>query len=251
MRGEHRRILRLVCITMGSSPHARGAPKFNLADSAPGGIIPACAGSTRTRRPSRRRSRDHPRMRGEHLSMTRTAFRLGGSSPHARGAHTVEVIDERLGGSSPHARGAPDLLAVNRGVDGIIPACAGSTKCYPPFCYAVRDHPRMRGEHLVARLPMLSTRGSSPHARGAPDQCITSCMPFGIIPACAGSTTAFSASTPKSRDHPRMRGEHDKGEADPGIDMGSSPHARGAQPVDLRAVGEVGIIPACAGSTMR
>ena len=92
----------------------------------------------------------------------------------------------------------------------IIPACAGSTHCgarlrvehegssphargAPPRpdarCSAMRDHPRMRGEH-----------GAMPNDRlGGPR----------IIPACAGSTGAFISGNKKNR--------------------GSSPHARGAR----------------------
>ena len=52
------------------------------------------------------------------------------------------------------------------------------------------------------------------------------------------------------RDHPRMRGEHPSSRAALIATRGSSPHARGAQPSDLRAEGCEGIIPACAGSTL-
>ena len=90
--------------------------------------------------------------------------------------------------SSPHARGAPtDLLHLN-------------------IC--VRDHPRMRGEHLRASSHLRTSAGSSPHARGAlPRHGGTSNL-RGIIPACAGSTSRIGATKNSSRDHPRMRGEH-------------------------------------------
>ena len=68
-------------------------------------------------------------MRGEHVSRTTSRHTLEGSSPHARGA-LLAFLKEAL-----------EL--------GIIPACAGSTK--PPILSIRyrRDHPRMRGEHLI------------------------------------------------------------------------------------------------------
>ena len=85
-----------------------------------------------------------------------------------RGEHTY-LLPAAAGdaGSSPHARGAP-LVADGEAVrKGIIPACAGSTVRATETRAISRDHPRMRGEHVVARLPMLTQLGSSPHARGA------------------------------------------------------------------------------------
>ena len=68
MRGEHARQGGLCGPWVGSSPHARGAPDTLAPESPAGGIIPACAGSTRLSVLPPRRRRDHPRMRGEHFS---------------------------------------------------------------------------------------------------------------------------------------------------------------------------------------
>ena len=135
-------------------------------------------------------------------------------------------------GSSPHVRGAPES---------------------PRTCeYQARDHPRMCGEH------------------GGAIQCRSG--DAGIIPACAGSTQLGAASkhagkgssphvrgapagtapsTSSTGDHPRMCGEHKAEWSQKGSGEGSSPHVRGAR----QSVGKLsvshGIIPACAGSTLR
>ena len=72
-------------------------------------------------------------------------------------------------------------------------------------------------------------RGSSPHTRGA--------LPRRRL-------------QPRMRtDHPRIRGEHESQVYPVGVNVGSSPHTRGA-PVVVAAPGRlVGIIPAYAGST--
>ena len=66
MRGEHELSAVLPLRRTGSSPHARGAPCPTCRETAPSGIIPACAGSTTRYIRFPRPSGDHPRMRGEH-----------------------------------------------------------------------------------------------------------------------------------------------------------------------------------------
>ena len=51
--------------------------------------------------------------------------------------------------------------------DRIIPAYAGSTFVFATWSAKTADHPRIRGEHIVKSGVILTTRGSSPHTRGA------------------------------------------------------------------------------------
>ena len=135
-------------------------------------------------------------------------------------------------GSSPHARGAR-----NR-VRELVPVLG--------------DHPRMRGEHeklslneqaieriipacagsTASEMPLMKlVTGSSPHARGALSQ-----MP-------AMSTSGW--------DHPRMRGEHARALFAVQFDVGIIPACAGSTYLPLKSdVVRVGIIPACAGSTL-
>ena len=92
---------------VGSSPLARGAPFGADAGADSGGLIPARAGSTSTLPNERRHRRAHPRSRGEHILVIVAVQIAGGSSPLARGALEVEVLE---------------LLGT-----GLIPARAGST----------------------------------------------------------------------------------------------------------------------------
>ena len=131
----------------------------------------------------------------------------------------------------------------------IIPAYAGSTRRHRAWYRALRDHPRMRGEHSTTDMIVSGLTGSSPHARGARIPVMDRPQPYGIIPACAGSTPARRSTPATTRDHPRMRGEHYE-QLVGGIDtLGSSPHARGALEGRHRQAPRGGIIPACAGST--
>ena len=112
---------------------------------------------------------------------------------------------------------------------GIIPAYAGSTY-FARYGYACnRDHPRIRGEHLVMAVDWDLAAGSSPHTRGAPFDVSVDLGVCGIIPAYAGSTA--------EADGARLEAE------------GSSPHTRGALLHHQQCRDRRGIIPAYAGST--
>ena len=91
----------------GSSPLTRGTRIRGLCAEASGGIIPAYAGNTPSYLSSRRLSRDHPRLRGEHSNP---------SVPYTNGQ-----------GSSPLTRGTPSFPLPPTWRRGIIPAYAGNT----------------------------------------------------------------------------------------------------------------------------
>ena len=190
MRGEHTATMARRRLAPGSSPHARGAHPFALANISQGRIIPACAGSTLHERYVVSGKGDHPRMRGEHPRSMRTWTLVRGSSPHARGARQREAPSAPRMGSSPHARGAREHGARRDDRPGIIPACAGSTFCLSRRAKPRRDHPRMRGEHPTSMRAISRKPGSSPHARGARSKQRVSRRGRGIIPACAGSTVS-------------------------------------------------------------
>ncbi len=231
MRGEHDAALALRAPPTGSSPHARGAPLPADTEIHRDGLIPACAGSTRARRQLHQPCAAHPRMRGEHLR-DRTPPRAGfGSSPHARGARRV-----------PPTPPAPA---------GLIPACAGSTGDDCERGSGSPAHPRMRGEHGLVLATVFAVLGSSPHARGARGLHLPVPARPRLIPACAGSTASSGAGPHRFRAHPRMRGEHTSSRARNVSFHGSSPHARGARHARCDCGRRTGLIPACAGSTVR
>ena len=109
----------------------------------------------------------------------------------------------------------------------------------------------MRGEHISTPELGLSIKGSSPHARGAHQEIPALAFAAGIIPACAGSTEKRIQRASAFADHPRMRGEHLLTTLISNRSKGSSPHARGARGQARGAGDVIGIIPACAGSTLR
>ena len=192
-------------------------------------IIPACAGSTYSGAPCPAQLGDHPRVCGEHPTALCNGLQRAGSSPRVRGAP---------GDSSPVFP-----------LDGIIPACAGSTLTLKARNPCAWDHPRVCGEHTHARTSSIVILGSSPRVRGAPPAGRDFRPGRRIIPACAGSTNRLTVTDAPTWDHPRVCGEHAVSVRAITFARGSSPRVRGAPLGAPLALGENGIIPACAGST--
>ena len=110
---------------------------------------PQARGARQSGLPVAPSTRDHPRMRGEHLHPpVRLSTSLRIIPACAGSTNTANNYVVLCTGSSPHARGA---------------LATGQTLSCP-----ARDHPRMRGEHEEVGDRVLVGRG--------------------IIPACAGST---------------------------------------------------------------
>ncbi len=170
MRGEQCSSSRTRRTWVGSSPHARGAADPLSPDLCSGGVIPACAGSSRPCSTVMSRPWGHPRMRGEQVFMDSCRVPIAGSSPHARGAVVTPL-------------NVP-------GGTGVIPACAGSSATATTGSGRGRGHPRMRGEQHGGRGERVPPVGSSPHARGAEGQANCFRRRAGVIPACAGSSEA-------------------------------------------------------------
>ena len=146
-RGEHGNSLFARAAQWGSSPLARGALWWIVFLTGRFGLIPARAGSTPTPSLGTTKVRAHPRSRGEHVGVDLEKNNQQGSSPLARGAHTVD------------GEFYADL--------GLIPARAGSTVWLRMAMSAWWAHPRSRGEHAVLGLDDQGCQGSSPLARGA------------------------------------------------------------------------------------
>ena len=229
IRGEHSPDSTAPCREHGSSPHTRGARVATPPYPAAPRIIPAYAGSTLAHGSRAGQWPDHPRIRGEHTYEKTGSYLEPGSSPHTRGAR------RRRGWRRRRVR--------------IIPAYAGSTGSKPTRPHRMRDHPRIRGEHLPAQQTGRVGLGSSPHTRGA-RPCGRAAREAGrIIPAYAGSTSPPRHPCRSPPDHPRIRGEHRLRWRRVAGHRGSSPHTRGALPSWRRARRLTRIIPAYAGST--
>ena len=214
------------------------------------GIIPAYAGSTTIPTSTRSTAWDHPRIRGEHeVPLVCDATREG-SSPHTRGAlllrHSALVYPRIIPAYAGSTSGNDVRELEPRGSS---PHTRGARRPVPCRRWRFRDHPRIRGEH-GHRFPYAQcTPGSSPHTRGALE-CRTEAIDNSrIIPAYAGSTCTSTRRSAGSTDHPRIRGEHERGNQGCRDQDGSSPHTRGAPPGHAHRDSAGRIIPAYAGST--
>ena len=157
-------------VAQGSSPHTRGAPP----------------GTT----PRATTSRDHPRIRGEHLMSYSIRLCDPGIIPAYAGSTTrVEIMSAGLEGSSPHTRGAP--------------------RRPPRSTRSAGDHPRIRGEHDVEQADEVHLLGIIPaYAGSTPPDGVPHAMPMGSSPHTRGALVQSGSACSLLRDHPRIRGEH-------------------------------------------
>ena len=196
-------------MTDGSSPHARGTRARENPHYSQQWFIPACAGNAKSESEACRKRSVHPRMRGERPGTSTDSSTIDGSSPHARGTRCTYPRPGKK--------------------DRFIPACAGNALSGSTWTPPRPVHPRMRGERTTSGLVLVTTCGSSPHARGTPDQGVFVLFRFRFIPACAGNASVWLYDVWQAPVHPRMRGERLVLMPNRHIADGSSPHARGTQ----------------------
>ena len=111
----------------------------------------------------------------------------------------------------------------------IIPARAGFTALRCGAFLYTWDHPRSRGVYGAGRYPHRGVLGSSPLARGLPQDSPRGRSATGIIPARAGFTALGRAVLAGVKDHPRSRGVYTRSVTLICPAAGSSPLARGLQ----------------------
>ena len=148
-------------------------------------------------------------------------------------------------------RGTPSAPNPHVLATGIIPACAGNTISARSYGKTFGDHPRVCGEHCGATTSRTCSMGSSPRVRGTLRPLLRAFALGGIIPACAGNTFAQQPARALYRDHPRVCGEHLRDTPGTTKRAGSSPRVRGTRVVNHGGVQNIGIIPACAGNTLK
>ena len=109
----------------------------------------------------------------------------------------------------------------------------------------------MCGENYSAPTYQAALTGSSPRVRGKLARWVQ-VEPFsGLIPACAGKTCTSLQWAELRRAHPRVCGENRYGRVRPTRKAGSSPRVRGKLYRENAERATYGLIPACAGKTVR
>ena len=214
---------------MGSPPPTRGTQSETTCSKIEQGITPAYAGNTYTLLLCCPSTRDHPRLRGEHL------FR------------SVHLPFQP--GSPPPTRGTQELFTSNAIDFGITPAYAGNTSFFISFSFTKWDHPRLRGEHLLSPFRAVKRRGSPPPTRGTLSFANVDKILIRITPAYAGNTFIGIIYQVVYWDHPRLRGEHVCSIVKVVGVGGSPPPTRGTHNKFFVSFAISGITPAYAGNT--
>ena len=206
-RGENRTIKPGGYLLAGSSPLTRGKRGPGGGGAPPHGLIPAHAGKTRCRPMTKKRTRAHPRSRGENRTTRATSRTATGSSPLTRGKLFARVATWSRW--------------------GLIPAHAGKTKAAAAARTDDTAHPRSRGENALHPDEVMNALGSSPLTRGKLlSKLSTKCLRW-LIPAHAGKTGRWWCRSCSPEAHPRSRGENTPEDRARLRIQGSSPLTRG------------------------
>ena len=128
-----------------------------------------------------------PRLRGELFDLIEYWKKQVGSTPLARGTH----LDERSRG---------DAIRFN-------PACAGNSILSQFHERRQTVQPRLRGELMEPMFYEGDIVGSTPLARGTPNQFAITVIKIRFNPACAGNSSRHRRQLEKSTVQPRLRGE--------------------------------------------
>ena len=212
----------------------RVAPLPDAARYRPVGIararfIPASAGNRGCCRTCCPPASVHPRERGEQADPGSVTHRSRGSSPRARGT----------------GRSGKRHASKSR----FIPASAGNRPSTTPRTTTTPVHPRERGEQSVSCSSWASCIGSSPRARGTEAAGTLVGRLDRFIPASAGNSRPPHDPRLGIPVHPRERGEQLPHPAAQPIGVGSSPRARGTEPIDHQSGLKRRFIPASAGNS--
>ena len=231
MCGDYSSSPRPFSFRVGSPPRVRGLHRNAGIARQRGGITPACAGTTRTRRSAPWCRWDHPRVCGDYLDPEHEAAIAEGSPPRVRGL--LKNADYLLPG------------------DRITPACAGTTSAGASCSFKSRDHPRVCGDYLNNLDDATVTLGSPPRVRGLRPASAGADGRRRITPACAGTTCTSRTRSGHPRDHPRVCGDYLFSSTFSHTIQGSPPRVRGLPGGRFCPGFVLGITPACAGTTQR
>ena len=192
-----------------SPPRVRGAR--GRAESCGGRwrLTPACAGSTCNMGSAGTFGSTHPRVCGEHFSMSTLVASSIDSPPRVRGARSLAI---------------PAVTSLR-----LTPACAGSTLRLRQPTLQRPTHPRVCGEHGDEPLGRMTMFDSPPRVRGAPSHLYLRLREPSTHPRVCGEHPSITISLPNRIDSP--------------------PRVRGALISGTRGGYGSRLTPACAGST--
>ena len=213
----------------GSSPRVRGKRTSRVAATVLPRLIPARAGKTPWRAPTRAAAWAHPRACGENANML--------------------IRECWARGSSPRVRGKPGAGRVGQGLGRLIPARAGKTGKSMLLAVPVGAHPRACGENGRPGSRRRRAVGSSPRVRGKRMVWPSKTATPRLIPARAGKTPCSVTSTWVPGAHPRACGENPRIPCPVRAQDGSSPRVRGKRIGGPHAQALARLIPARAGKT--
>ena len=191
----------------GSPPRMRGKVLPDRGRVLGVGITPAYAGKSFPTSMFRSVGRDHPRICGEKIVVSRTWCSRSGLPPRMWGKVSSIRDDLARVGITPAYAGKSIRQLFLIVLIGDHPAYAGKRHDELGRRLEGQDHPRVCGEKFRAYAKIWNEWGSPPRMRGKVIPCLLSLNHERITPAYAGKSDVSSVFVHALGDHPRVCGE--------------------------------------------
>ena len=149
---------------------------------------PACAGTTPSRAPRRRRQPIQPRVCGDYQKCFATSMSSADTTPRVRGLRC--------------------RLLVIRAICRYNPACAGTTHPHSVCTACMPIQPRVCGDYLTRRASLAISPDTTPRVRGLRSAGSLDCQRTRYNPACAGTTCGKHTRSSFSTIQPRVCGDY-------------------------------------------
>ena len=190
---------------------------------------PACAGTTPSRAPRRRRQPIQPRVCGDYQKCFATSMSSADTTPRVRGLRC--------------------RLLVIRAICRYNPACAGTTHPHSVCTACMPIQPRVCGDYCIASDRPCYTNDTTPRVRGLHGIPVVIIVCVRYNPACAGTTFSRLFSAFCHPIQPRVCGDYSLHSCSMKRMRDTTPRVRGLRSHQQRQPCLYRYNPACAGTT--
>ena len=212
---------------IGLSPRVRGNRTRRADCHSHPGSIPACAGEPHQAHDPPNQRWVYPRVCGGTCLVSSSTPMKRGLSPRVRGNLLSQLQHTHEKRSIPACAGEPTTVQNAAQTEKVYPrVCGGTEKLNDTRRREYGLSPRVRGNHLTARIRSVAVRS---------------------IPACAGEPCSCKARCLCVRVYPRVCGGTDMSWKKSAICQGLSPRVRGNRKAERYSPQGIRSIPACAG----
>ena len=236
-----------------TTPRVRGLRLGDLGIIAECRYNPACAGTTKPKRPLSASTTIQPRVCGDYPVVSFVAHMRADTTPRVRGLRDALVGIFRQRRYNPACAGTTLALMARTAWMEIQPRVCGDYQLAGSLqvvlLHELTIQPRVCGDYFTAPPPSPAKIDTTPRVRGLLLFCDCHVLSLRYNPACAGTTCPPPRRVSSRAIQPRVCGDYAQGRLDRAEDGDTTPRVRGLLERFLRRDVVFRYNPACAGTT--